>query len=301
MRRVSRRQRLVLAVLVLVSITFIAVDARADASAPLRGLRYGAGSVLGPLQRAGAAVLSPVIGVARSVGSLSDDHAKAQRLAAENDKLREQLRAAALDRDRSQQLARLDLLAGLGRYTIVPAHVIALGPQPGFDWTATIDAGSHDGVHVDQTVVTGAGLVGRVKFVSPYTATVVLAIDVGSAVGSRLEGRQELGISSGNGQRPMRLQLLDPQAVVRVGDRLVTGPYGASSYAAGVPIGQVTAVTGGSGGAARSAQVRPYVDFTALDVVGVVVTGPRTDPRDAVLPPKPAASAAAARPAVGGR
>jgi len=30
--------------------------------------------------------------------------------------------------------------------------------------------------------------------------------------------------------------------------------------------------------------VRPYVDFTALDLVGVVVVPPRRDPRDAVLP-----------------
>lgn len=295
MRRVSRRQRLVLAVLVLVSLTFIAVDVHADAGSPLAGLRSGVDGVLGPLQRAGSSVFAPLVGAVRSIGSLSSDHHKAQQLAEQNARLRGQLRAAELDRDRSQQLAKLDLLAGLGRYTIVPAHVIALGPQPEFDRTATIDAGSRDGIRVDQTVVAGDGLVGRVKFVSPATATVLLAIDTGSAVGSRLEGSHELGITSGNGRRPMLLQLLDPQAVVRVGDRLVTGPYGVSSYAAGVPIGQVTAVTAGTG-TVRTAQVRPYVDFTALDVVGVAVVTPRIDPRDAVLPPMPSPS-----PSGGGR
>lgn len=291
MRRVSHRQRLALLVLVLVSISFIAADVHADSASPLSSLRSGVGSVLGPVQRVAGSIFAPVVGGVRSLGSLSSDHRRAKQLAADNARLRGQLRAAELDRDRSRQLAGLDLLAGRGGYTVVPAHVIALGPRPGFDWTATIDAGSRDGVRVDQTVVTGAGLVGRIKLVSPYTATVLLAIDTSSAVGSRLESSGQLGITTGNGQRPMRLRLLDPQANVRIGDRLVTGPYGVSSYAAGVPIGQVSAVSGDSSGSFRTAEVRPYVDFTALDVVGVVVVKPRIDPRDSVLPPKPSASA----------
>ncbi|HEY4701761.1 MAG TPA: hypothetical protein VIH64_07725, partial [Streptosporangiaceae bacterium] len=40
----------------------------------------------------------------------------------------------------------------------------------------------------------------------------------------------------------------------------------------------------------KTALVKPYVDFTSLGVVGVVVGGPAKDPRDSVLPtgPKPA-------------
>ena len=37
----------------------------------------------------------------------------------------------------------------------------------------------------------------------------------------------------------------------------------------------------------RTATVRPFVDFTTLDLVGVVVEPPRKNPRDAVLPPRP--------------
>ena len=69
------------------------------------------------------------------------------------------------------------------------------------------------------------------------------------------------------------------------------GSQGGTPYVPGVPIGR-----GRGGPAARpgrrpgSRSVEPYVDFTALDLVGVVVEPPRTDPRDAVLPPKPAAT-----------
>jgi rod shape-determining protein MreC len=124
------------------------------------------------------------------------------------------------------------------------------------------------------TVVNDAGLVGRVTAVSGGTARVLLAVDPKSAVGTRLTGSGELGISRGNGRAPMRLQLLDPQASVQVGDQLTTGPYGATTYTPGVPIGRVAAVTDGGDGLVRTARVRPYVDFTALDVVAVVIAGP---------------------------
>jgi rod shape-determining protein MreC len=41
------------------------------------------------------------------------------------------------------------------------------------------------------------------------------------------------------------------------------------------------------GALTRTATVTPYVSFTALDLVGVVVEPPRKNPRDAVLPPRP--------------
>jgi len=50
-----------------------------------------------------------------------------------------------------------------GGYTLKPAHVISVGSSLGFEWTATIDVGSRDGVRVNATVVNGKGLVGRVK------------------------------------------------------------------------------------------------------------------------------------------
>jgi rod shape-determining protein MreC len=72
------------------------------------------------------------------------------------------------------------------------------------------------------------------------------------------------------------------------GDRLVTfGSQGDTPYVAGVPVGEVLSVQGTPGSQTRTAVVAPYADFTSLDLVGVVVEPPRSDPRDAVLPPRP--------------
>ncbi|MEP6697181.1 MAG: rod shape-determining protein MreC [Pseudonocardiales bacterium] len=283
MSRPSRRRRLALAVLLLVSLTFFTLDYRMSDSSVFSGLRSAAGSVLGPVQRTAAGLFAPVARAATALTGGSDD---ADRLRRDNKRLTGQLRAAQLDRSTAAQLARLRLLSGAGSYRTVPGRVIALGPSAGLEWTITIDLGARDGVRAGMTVVNGDGLVGRVRRASAYTAVVLLAIDPLSAVGSRLEGSAQLGLCKGAGLHPLHLQLLDPQARVVVGDRLVTGPYGETTYAPGLPLGTVSAVSRSTGVLVRTAEVQPYVDFTALDVIGVVIQAPRTDPRDSVLPPK---------------
>jgi rod shape-determining protein MreC len=110
----------------------------------------------------------------------------------------------------------------------------------------------------------------------------------------RLEASMEVGFTTGQGIRDggdLDLRLLDGQSTVDRGDRLVTfGSQGDRPYVPGVPVGEVVSVNGTPGSQTRSAVVSPYVDFTSLDLVGVVVDPPRTDPRDAVLPPRPAAT-----------
>jgi rod shape-determining protein MreC len=85
------------------------------------------------------------------------------------------------------------------------------------------------------------------------------------------------------------VQLLNGKAKVKKGDRLVTfGSQADKPFVPGVPEGQVVRVDPAGGDLTRTIYVKPYVGFTKLDVVGVVVQAPRTDPRDEVLPSKPA-------------
>jgi rod shape-determining protein MreC len=288
MRRPTRRQRLTLIVLLVLSVVFVTLD---SARGTFAGLRSGVAAVFGPEQRGLAAIFTPVGRFFGGIPHLASSRHDADTLRQQNAELRRQLAEQAVNSDRARQLARLGLLAGLGRYRVLPAAVVSLGPSLGFEWTATIDAGSADGLRPDMTVVTGAGLVGRVKQVGRSTSVVVLAVDPGSSVGARVAGSDQLGLATGDGTGPMVLTLLDPNAAVRPGDRLVTGPFGKSTYVAGVPIGEVVSVGGDTGGAGpRTATVRPYVEFGRLDLVGVVIAAPRTDPRDSVLPPRPTAT-----------
>jgi hypothetical protein len=51
-----------------------------------------------------------------------------------------------------------------------------------------------------------------------------------------------------------------------------------------VPVGTITSVTASPGSLTQTALVRPFVDFTALGVVGIVVQVPAHNPRVSVLP-----------------
>jgi rod shape-determining protein MreC len=287
------RQRRAMLVLLVLSLAFITLDYR---SRSFDGVRSAAQTVFGPVQRGVTAVAAPVGRFFAGIPDAAGAHGRVSELQRQNADLQRRLRESTLNGSRLDELGRLELLAGLGRYRVVPATVVSVGPSLGFEWTVTIDAGTRDGVRVDMTVVNGDGLVGRVKQVDGLTAVVVLAIDPGSSVGVRLAGSNQLGVASGAGLGPVTFAPLDPQARARVGDRLVTGPYGGTTYVPGVPVGEVIGTSGDPGSAAQEATVRPYVTFTALDLVGVVLAAPREDPRDSVLPPRPTGSPGPTRP-----
>lgn len=290
----TRRTRTVLGALLLVALTLITVDYRGGDHSPLRGLRGFGAAIFGPIERVSASIVRPIGSTVDAITDAPGERRRADRLARENQQLREQVRAARQDRDRAGQLGRLLRSAGIGGYKIVSGQVISVGQ--GFEDTVTIDIGGSSGVQKDMTVMTGDGLVGRVTRVGPQTATVLLATDAASAVGSRVEDSKEIGIAQGVGRRglgsgganPIRLQLLDVNAVLRPGQRIVTlGSQGERPYVPGVPIGTVEKVEKTDGSITRTAYIRPFVQFTSLDVVGVVVAPPKEDPRDAVLPPRP--------------
>jgi rod shape-determining protein MreC len=280
-----------LALLVVLALALLVLDASAPAGGPTDRIRGAASAVLGP-------ALGTVAGVGRAVGDAASalgggPRREIDRLRRENASLRLQAAAGADDRRRAHELDDLLRTAGLGRYRIVPARVVAVAAGPDGARSVTVDAGSRDGVRVDMTVLSGDGLVGRVRRVGPLTADVLLLSDPGFSVGVRLEGTGRIGVVRGARSGPMRLELLDSQTSVQKGARLVTlGSVGDRPFVPGVPVGEVLDVRQSPGTLTQAGTVRPFVGAAELDLVGVVLEPPRTDPRDAVLPPRPGPGAA---------
>jgi rod shape-determining protein MreC len=114
---------------------------------------------------------------------------------------------------------------------------------------------------------------------------VLLAIDPEFNVGVRLPNNA-MGVVSGHGRSAMSLEMLDPTARVKVGDGLVTqGSLDQTPFVWGVPVGSVLSATNPLAGDVQTGEVKPYVDFSTLDLVGIVVEPPRVDPREALLAP----------------
>ena len=142
----------------------------------------------------------------------------------------------------------------------------------------TIDVGRSQGVVPDLTVINANGLVGRVIESSETTSTVLLIIDRDSTVGGRLGRSMELGFLDGTGDISdtgrLDLSLVDHTVSPQIGDTVLSwGSRGGAPYLAGIPIGRVVSVRSTPAELTETAAVQPYVDFSSLDVVGVITSG----------------------------
>lgn len=286
--RDTRESRLLLVLLIAVAFALITVDIRGGEDSPVDGARQAAATVFGPIENGVSSAVDPVGNAVSAVRESGERHDRLTALEQENAALKAKLGSDDRNRSRLTQLDKIMKIAGAGQYGIKGAEVIAIGAAQGFSWTITIDVGADDGVKRDMTVLNGEGLVGRVTTVGPDTATVLLASDPDFTVGTRMEASDELGFASGQGDRPLRVELLNGKADVKKGDRLVTfGSQADKPFVPGVPVGVVSRVDPSGGDLTRTLYVTPYVSFTKLDIVGVVVEAPKKDPRDTVLPSKP--------------
>lgn len=272
--RIRLRARIV--ALVLACVTLMVLDHHPGARSPLEPARAAMGSVFGPVETVSSAAVRPVTSLGdwfRTRRSMQHDIAA---LEAENSHLRAEAATTSYTRNQLAEYQGLTATARSLRQTVVPAHVVAYGPAQSFSRTVTIDAGTAAGVRPDQTVVNGDGLVGRVLRVTPTTATVLLIVDTESVVGGRVGTSMKVGFLRGEGGLgdggSLSLELVDRADAPARGDTIVTwGSHGGAPYVSGVPIGRVTAVYASLRESTQRALIKPFVDFGALDLVGVVV------------------------------
>ena len=282
--------------LVLTAFTLTALDYRSvgDSSA-FDAVRRGSDTVFGPAQRALGSAVGGIGDALDGLSRVGRDDDKEVELQKEVDRLRAQLvESDGLRRQLAEQQSLLQM-KDTGGYTLKAARVISVGSSLGFEWTATIDVGTRDGIAEGATVVNGKGLVGRVKRVGPYTSVVLLLVDSEVTVGVRLIRSGQLGLVTGRGQRGLSYQLIGERARAEVGDAMYTS---GSTYNAGIPVGRVTSTSNNPNSPTLTGTLEPFVDVTALDLVAVVLDGPRRTPRTAVVPtplpsPRPAPSPSA--------
>jgi rod shape-determining protein MreC len=282
-----RRARLVLTLLLLAAFTLITLDYRSHAGS---GLRRAGSSIFGPIENVVSDIVDPIGSFFASIGHLSSYKHQNADLRGQLAQLRTELRLSGPERAELAQEQKLLHLAGLGQFTVAAARITAYGSGLNFESTVTIDRGSASGIQVDQTVIAGAGLVGRVVTVGHSSATVLLENDSKFVAGARLSTKgEDVGSVAGGGRgQPLTLTLFDNTVPLTVGQQIVTfGDQPGGPFVPEVPIGQVTAVTPQNGQLGQTATVKPFVNLGSLDIVMVVVKAPRVIKHDLLLPKSP--------------
>jgi rod shape-determining protein MreC len=285
-REPGRPRRSLVVSLVLASVTLMTLD-HVNGGAAVDPLRRIVGEVYGPAESAVSTVVDPVVAVPHWLRSRHDLTSRIDDLQSQNDRLRSQLATSDYDRNRLKEYDDLTATAESIGYALVPARVVGIGPAQSFSRTVTIDAGSRAGLAPDMTVVNGQGLVGRILRVTSTTATVLLVVDADSTVGGRVGRSMKVGFLHGRGDlgqgARLDLELVDQTYVPAKGEAVVTwGSQDGAPYVSGVPVGRVDSVYSSPRETTQRAVIAPYVDFSALDMVGVVVPSGTTSDRGVI-------------------
>jgi rod shape-determining protein MreC len=286
-----RRRRAVLFALVVCCLVLLTAYFGESSGGPLRSVQTGAMEVVAPVQEGANRALKPFRDLFGWFGDTLDAKDERDKLEAERDALRQEVARLQLMKNENEELRALvdyGRGSGIDAYAPVTARVYS---RSNSSWYSTIEInkGSSDGVEVNQPVINGKGLVGKVKRVSDGNAVVMLLSDSEFGVSALAAQADQPGsiLPVAGSPGDLLLDLVPNAKEVRKGDRIVTAGTVSdrlpSPFPEGILIGTVKRVDG-EGELDRTIHVAPAADLRSLDFVQVL-TKPTSDLRASTTTP----------------
>ena len=266
----SKRVRWLLVILIVASLAIVTIDYRSKGNGPFERIGHVALTILSPIQHGLVTIFRPVGNFFAGFTEVPSLRARVSTLQRQVAELRAGENTVAEIERENESLRKL--LGIRDRYNLntLAAQVIGVSPS-NFERTVFIDRGSRAGVKKDMPVIAGDGLVGRVIRVGASTSEILRLIDRTSAVASRVVPSGETGLLEGDGSENTKLELFNPDAKLGVGDRVVTSGYDRGLYPPGIPIGTVVSAPPAQSNLSRVVTIQPYVDFSSLDYVLLII------------------------------
>ncbi len=234
--------------------------------------------VSGPVQYAGQWAADGVTGLIEDYVYLIDVKRDNDHLRAENDRLRREVRALRSD---AQRIDELEALLGLREKMdtdTLSARVIARDISPSFRVVRlAIDQGEQAGIRAGMPVIANQGLVGQIRRVSGRFADVLLTVDPESHVDVVVGERRARGRLEGMGERDRYRCLIQfdrPDDQIEVGDEVFTSGLG-KKFPASIRIGYISEIGDQELGLHQQGEVTPSVDFSRLEEVLILTSGPK--------------------------
>ncbi|HEX4670001.1 MAG TPA: rod shape-determining protein MreC [Solirubrobacterales bacterium] len=279
-RKQVRRRRAVLALLIVGSFVLLTVTYGSGSN----GLQRGVSSIFSPIQSVADGALKPARDLVNWFDQTFDARGRNSRLQTELRTARKQAVGASAALAENAQLRKLLSLDRGGAipsgYEPVTGRVIARSPTVWFS-DVTIDAGSDQGIGVNDPVVNGDGLVGAVSAVTGGSAQVTLIADHSSAVTAKVVPLGAQGVIKPNVGDPgdLILTFIDSAKHLHKGQVVVTSGWRSQEIESGfppnIPIGEVSEASIVEQEAREQVHVRPYADLRDLDLVQVLTGGSR--------------------------
>jgi rod shape-determining protein MreC len=273
--RWSRRPSIVLAVLILASITFITLDDRGGGKSDINRVKTWANDAFDPLRSGVDEATRPVAGFFAGAFEASSVQRANSQLRAQLGSLQEQLdQQSDLERKISvlQNLYDLPFANGIPE---VVADVIDVGTSD-FAQTVDIDRGTSTGVDVGMPVVSGQGLMGIVTAASRNSATVELITDPSFSAQVRYGKGGNLAEVGGQGPgRNLSVDYIPPTSSVSQGERLFTSGLAHGIFPEGIPVARVTSASSVSGSISQNVTAKPVAELVDPQYVAVLEWEPQ--------------------------
>ncbi len=235
------RSRPTLILLVLTTITLLTLDFRNFG--PLEAAQGGLRTAMGPVMGVVDAAVRPFGASWKGLTDYDEVVAENEQLRSEIDELRGQaVRGQAAEATLEQIMSEVGIQYLQGADTVTAK----VGDRMGnFDDDAIdINKGSTDGIEKGMTVVTSAGLVGRIATVTPDQSRIELMTEQDFGVGVRILGTNDLALARGQGRgEPLLISKgIDENTEVKEGMAVITSGLGASAFPGDLPVGVVSGV-----------------------------------------------------------
>jgi rod shape-determining protein MreC len=290
-RKVVRRRRAVLGLLVGCALILLTAYFGEGAGGGLHSIQRGALAIFSPIESVASDAVKPFRDLFNWFGDTFDAKSENKKLKKEVQQLRAQVLADDTKLRSSTQLQKLSELDGeLGLEAMKPvdARVIIASPVIWYS-TVNINRGSSDGVHVNDPVINGDGLVGLVVKTVSDAAQVLLITDPDSGVTARVSETGVPGIvqtgTPGNPNDLLMQRIPRGERAPKVGQRIVSAGIQSKKYTSwfppGLPIGEITKVDPNELDTSQQVHLRPFADLHNLDIVQVLTepstrsTGPK--------------------------
>jgi rod shape-determining protein MreC len=154
-------------------------------------------------------------------------------------------------------------------FKLVAAEVVARDASPWYQ-TIVINKGEAAGIVAGLPVVMPEGIVGHVMTASAEYAKVLLMLDRNSAVDAIIQRTRARGITRGAGDKGCIFDFALRTADIRVGDTVFSSGLD-GIYPKGLPVGHVSRVVRRNAGLFQEIELIPYVDFTKLEEVMIII------------------------------